>query len=371
MWTVPTNQLQDSTQHGLWIHSSTGQLTADIQPPLNPDDETHLFPGQISNMSYVKGFTTQEATAIESLSLRQYHEICDLHFAQDHVDFIPTTATVTPGVMSSWPKIAWGDSLGIASLPSADFYIREDWSLSFSDLTLGADLMGNGWMRCRSHDFSGNLPNEIVLNVHGPDRTTWLSQANHIFSSLSISSNLDDYVLVYKVEFEIRLVHAAMSPCPAGYLFLCPPADFEISGGKSFRWPRSFAYWSLEPSGVPKLSTEEAKRLGFPAFQLNTWITGWAWDDSVYAGIRKLHEAKGFDPNGRAVAQHLNEPLYELAPMPLFSEGENLVRITRRTRVGAPPRRVIVTPKKRRNKKTLKQRVKCTKQRKRTQTLLS
>ncbi|KAJ7036907.1 hypothetical protein C8F04DRAFT_999528, partial [Mycena alexandri] len=135
---------------------------------------------------------------------------------------------------------------------------------------------------------------EIILTVYSYGREGWFSQANHIFSRLQIPSNLDDYVLVEGVYFTITIGNAGEDLYP-GYLFLCPKEDFQTSPS-SVSWPNCPAYWSLDPEGVEILSTEEAARLGFPSFQLATEVEGSSWDPSVYAGLRKFHEAKGFDP---------------------------------------------------------------------------
>ncbi|KAJ7107486.1 hypothetical protein C8R44DRAFT_597450, partial [Mycena epipterygia] len=68
------------------------------------------------------------------------------------------------------------------------------------------------------------------------------------------------------------------------------------------------AYWSLDPSGAQSLTPEEADRLGFPSIKASTEVRTRSWDASVYAGLRKFHEAKGFDPDSQDVARHLGEP---------------------------------------------------------------
>jgi hypothetical protein len=87
-----------------------------------------------------------------------------------------------------------------------------------------------------------------------------------------------------------------------GYLFLCPLADLQVDAPTSFRIPAQPAYWSLDPSGVKRLSGKVAKTLGFPAIQVEMYAIVQSWDASVYDGIRKFHEAKGFDPYGQEVA---------------------------------------------------------------------
>jgi hypothetical protein len=112
------------------------------------------------------------------------------------------------------------------------------------------------------------------------------------------------------IEFKLVIAPTAEDP-PMGYLFLCPPEHFQTAPS-SFRWPECPAYWSLDPSGVERLSTEDTTRLGFPSISLSTYVHGKSWDDSVYTGLRQLHQAKGFDPDSLDVARHLECPLYQL-----------------------------------------------------------
>ncbi|KAJ7775403.1 hypothetical protein B0H16DRAFT_1756734 [Mycena metata] len=88
--------------------------------------------------------------------------------------------------------------------------------------------------------------------------------------------------------------------------------DFQ-TGRTSFRWPKRPAYWSLDPEGLEGLSVEEAERLGFPPFQLATTVVGKSWNASVYAGLRRFHQAKGYDPDSQEVAIHLGLPLVQLS----------------------------------------------------------
>ncbi|KAF7337287.1 hypothetical protein MSAN_02281300 [Mycena sanguinolenta] len=79
-----------------------------------------------------------------------------------------------------------------------------------------------------------------------------------------------------------------------------------------YQWPACPAYWSLDPSGADRLSTEDAKSLGFPTIHIETFMAGHCWDRSVYQGLRRFHEGKGFDPNSQEVARELGYPLYEV-----------------------------------------------------------
>ncbi|KAJ6555792.1 hypothetical protein B0H19DRAFT_1376833 [Mycena capillaripes] len=140
---------------------------------------------------------------------------------------------------------------------------------------------------------------------------SWLSQANHIFSRLQITSNFDDYAVTDYIWFQI-VISASEEESPAGFLFLCPTEDFR-TGPFSFWWPECPAYWSLDPLGNERLTAEEATELGFPSLRLHTSIGGMSWDASVYAGLRQFHKAKGFDPDRQDVARYLGQPLYQLS----------------------------------------------------------
>ncbi|KAJ7677083.1 hypothetical protein DFH06DRAFT_1169723, partial [Mycena polygramma] len=137
---------------------------------------------------------------------------------------------------------------------------------------------------------------------------SWLSQSNHIFERCQIRSNLADYVFVRDAFFKVTI--STTKGVPAGFLFFCPVDDLRISTS-SLGWPACPAYWSLDPSGTPSLSMEEANKAGFPELQFNTKIWGKSWDSSVYAGLRKFHRAKGFDPYSQDVALHLGHKLYQ------------------------------------------------------------
>ncbi|KAJ7928201.1 hypothetical protein B0H13DRAFT_2311740 [Mycena leptocephala] len=139
----------------------------------------------------------------------------------------------------------------------------------------------------------------------------WLSQANHIFSCLQITSNFQDYVLLRRIEFEITL-SATKENLPTGFLFLSPEEDFE-TGPSSFCWPDCAGYLAADPRGIQRLSTEHATQLGFASIQLQVTIEGNYWDANVYAGIRQFHQAKGFDPDSWDVAWHLAYPLFRLS----------------------------------------------------------
>ncbi|KAJ7822130.1 hypothetical protein B0H13DRAFT_1659866 [Mycena leptocephala] len=157
----------------------------------------------------------------------------------------------------------------------------------------------------------------------------WLSQANHIFSCLGITSDFTDYgapetISWYCPPFDLFNQSLALEHCPLGYLFVCPEKDLQI-GPSSFRMPDCPAYWSLDPSGAERLSPEQAAELGFPSIELDTSTLLDSWDADVYAALRQFHRAKGFDPDSQDVAQHLGYPLFQLpsAVDALFAHGKS------------------------------------------------
>ncbi|KAJ6474267.1 hypothetical protein C8R45DRAFT_834851 [Mycena sanguinolenta] len=149
---------------------------------------------------------------------------------------------------------------------------------------------------------------------------SWLAQANYIFNQLKITSNHHKYIpyshfqliteFVQSVGFHLEIGTTTQNP-PDAYLFLCSPEDFR-TGPTSFRQPNCPAYWSLDPSGSDPLSQEEASSLGFPSIKLRTTVNALRWDETVYAGLRKFDQCKGFDPEIQDIAKELGYPLYEI-----------------------------------------------------------
>ncbi|KAF7353196.1 hypothetical protein MSAN_01507300 [Mycena sanguinolenta] len=155
----------------------------------------------------------------------------------------------------------------------------------------------------------------------------WLAQANHIFAKLQEQEHVENYVCVWDVLFQLRI--AVECHISEGYLFVCPPQHFHTgteAHANLYQWPACPAYWSLEPSGADRLSTEDAKNLGFPTIHIETTMYGHSWDRSIYTGLQQFHEGKGFDPESREVARHLGYPLYEVssdrAPFPAHEDSK-------------------------------------------------
>ncbi|KAJ7828052.1 hypothetical protein B0H14DRAFT_2452446 [Mycena olivaceomarginata] len=179
------------------------------------------------------------------------------------------------------------------------------------------EVLPNSWTRHNAPlTYQRHLEVEFIENQ--PRRSeSWLAQANHIFTQLQETAHSEDYVCVSIISFMLQLLpNACNTDEPDGYLFVCPSEDFRV-GPDLFRWPDCPAYWSLDPSGAARLSTEDAKNLGFPIIHIETILHGRSWDSSVYDGLRQFHRGKGFDPDSREAAIHCGYPLYELSSEPV------------------------------------------------------
>ncbi|KAJ7711215.1 hypothetical protein B0H16DRAFT_637208 [Mycena metata] len=195
------------------------------------------------------------------------------------------------------------------------------------DPRLAGDLMPDSWTRYNLHQIL------VIAAIHRDlsfeCAELWLSQANHIFSSLQIRCNHNQYgvcmnlilplpltmhveVVIDWVRFTRVFSPTTRSSCPSqGWLFLCPDAQLR-SGPCSFRWPDCAAYWSRDPFGAVRLSPEEAEEAGFPLITLELRVWGDSWDSIDYAELWRFHQAKGFAPDSQEIARHLGHPLYQL-----------------------------------------------------------
>ncbi|KAJ7111774.1 hypothetical protein C8R44DRAFT_985271 [Mycena epipterygia] len=257
MWLRPINCT-------FWIRCSTGRLCADPFPS-GLDGPTPVFflptgtflPHDIISLNE----QNQEAAAISSLTLEVYHEISNWHRSHPRISTSMRATANLGGIMYYSLDSQFDDWVEIAHLPDAGFF-DSPWATREE---VGGQAMDNGWTRYNSGDVFG-LEFQKEVWIKGGSGGTWLSQANYIFSRLQITSNYENY-----------------------------------------------AYWSLDPSGVGRLSMAEATQLGFPWIQLTTGIYGASWDASVYAGLRQFHQAKGFDPESQDVARHLKCRLFQLS----------------------------------------------------------
>lgn len=144
-----------------------------------------------------------ESTAIFSLTLDQYHEICHLHLSQTRRLPVSAHTTVYLGqIISCSPGSRFEDS-DLIAYPHECYLSDWGWDLD-------GYRMSNGWTRYVLHVrnnlyltqtvserdsfhacdvLSGEL---ISREIHFHHLTTWLVQANHIFHRVQIKSNREN-----------------------------------------------------------------------------------------------------------------------------------------------------------------------------------
>ncbi|KAF7337293.1 hypothetical protein MSAN_02281900 [Mycena sanguinolenta] len=305
------NVIGPSMEISVWIRSSTGHLCLDLAQG-GPDMSTDLswWGIHVLRLENVSLDTPDlEDGIISSLSEDQYHKLCS------H----PSIARFQSWQVSTEHPVGSGifrmDSQhGTCVRITEPLQTLHELELHWNNYGNAPDeRLPNSWIRYDSHR-TNTLQLELRLPfwTHGIAKA-WLAQANCIFAELEETTHVEDYVCVYTVKFTLRISEG--HDIPEGYLFVCPPEDFRTHTEPHvnlYQWPACPAYWSLDPSGADRLSTEDARNLGFPAIHIETMMSGDSWDRSVYEGLRRFHEGKGFDPDSREVARRLGYPLYEV-----------------------------------------------------------
>ncbi|KAJ7347932.1 hypothetical protein DFH08DRAFT_155073 [Mycena albidolilacea] len=176
---------------------------------------------------------------------------------------------------------------------------------SIEDNTEGAIVLENDWIRIHSTNVADRYSRQMLCN--SDCSSGWPAQAHHIFNSLDITSDLEDYVFVEGIQYQLCFLGPIDNLSP-GYLFLCPLANLQSQVPTRFRSRACVAYWSLDPSGTEWLNSEDARDLGFPDMKISVEVLGRAWDPDVYVGIRQFQEAKGFDPHTQDAALEAGFP---------------------------------------------------------------
>ncbi|KAJ6464441.1 hypothetical protein C8R45DRAFT_1107340 [Mycena sanguinolenta] len=292
----------------VWIRPSTGELCLDlVQGGPETSFELPLWRVPVLRLENVSlNAPDSEDIIISTLSEDQYHQLCSDHpIARFECFQACTQHPVGPGIFRSDSQ--YGTCVRITE-PLV--LLKEELSW---DGTPG-ELLPNSWVR---YDFR-RMHSTIELELHllfwsYNIQKAWLAQANYICAELDEAANVEDYVCVDQIRFILRCLPTANHADPKGYLFVCPFQDFRAEPhAHLYQWPACPAYWSLDPSGADRLSTEDARVLGFPRIHIETVAIGLSFDHSVYKGLRRFHEGKGFNPDSEEVARRLEYPLYEV-----------------------------------------------------------
>ncbi|KAF7353268.1 hypothetical protein MSAN_01514700 [Mycena sanguinolenta] len=297
----------------IWIRSATGELCLDLaqRGPSMRSQFDYYHPVRLEKVSW--DAPDLEDMIISSLSEGQYHELCyNYSTFQSQRFLVSTQHPVGPGIfrLDSQYRI----TVPLQTLPESELH----WN-DYGNGNAPGELLPNSWIR---YDFPRMFALELGLNLWFPlyeIRKAWMAQANHIFAKLQEREQVEDYVCIDDLQFHLRITDER--DIPEGYLFVCPPQDFRTGiepHAHLYQWPTCPAYWSLHPSGADRLRTEDAKNLGFPAIHIETSVQGWSWDRSVYQGLRRFHEGKGFDPDSGEVARRLEYPPFEVLSDPVL-----------------------------------------------------
>ncbi|KAJ7223428.1 hypothetical protein GGX14DRAFT_658107 [Mycena pura] len=246
----------------LWIRASTGRLCVEFTPNAHDELMAMRYKGLSSQINLLE--PDQASKMIDAMSLADYHDACAHQQSIRAWEVSSPVKLGTVGVLTpmdeKWTELAYITPRVRSSYPST-------WDCQNSL------IMENGWTRMA-------IPGQLHLQ---------LSQCN----------------------FESPTCRDCF---PKGFLFLCPATDLRTDDGSMLQHLDSVAYWSLDPTGIERLSAEDAKDLGFPAIKLKMTAWGHSFNGSVYDGLREFHQAKGFNPDSQDVARHLGCPLCELAP---------------------------------------------------------
>ncbi|KAF7353288.1 hypothetical protein MSAN_01516800 [Mycena sanguinolenta] len=297
----------------VWIQPRTGRPCLDfIRGGAGIGSELHWWDINI-NTPCLENISLDapdsEDAIISSLSEDQYHELSSQPSITRHQWFeVSTEYPVGPGIFRL------DSQCGTCVRITEPFQILREVALNWYNYENAPDEpLPNSWIR---YNFPCMFTLNLELNLWFPSyeiRQAWLAQANHIFAELQELEHIEDYVCVYRVQFILQIPYK--HNIPEGYVFVCPPEDFRTNTephANSYQWPACPAYWSLNPSGADRLSTEDARILGFPAIHIETIMLGHSWDHSIYQGLQRFHEGKGFDPYSREVARQLEYPLFEV-----------------------------------------------------------
>ncbi|KAF7340657.1 hypothetical protein MSAN_02137700 [Mycena sanguinolenta] len=137
------------------------------------------------------------AMFVDSVTLEEYHRICTRNLSHHRRFDLSASTTVNFGAAFRFSNDRLKNSVEIAFSPSVEAPRLRNWT-NFERGT--GEVMPGGWTRFQSgHVFNDTVH---VSSTIPPYRHTWLSQANHIFRHLHITSNFEDYVNSEDEDFE-------------------------------------------------------------------------------------------------------------------------------------------------------------------------
>ncbi|KAJ7215541.1 hypothetical protein GGX14DRAFT_443045 [Mycena pura] len=149
--------------------------------------------------------------------------------------------------------------------------------------------------------------------------TSWLSQANFCISGTSFQDRerntygtIDTLNCIIIVDTESRHQLRREGTLREAYLFPCPIRVRYHARRIGLEFPHADQwYWSLDPSGVTKMTVEECDSVGLPRWKFFFLPTVNAWHEYHYNAIREFSETRGFHPYSNDVTRQLGLALAE------------------------------------------------------------
>ncbi|KAJ7649172.1 hypothetical protein B0H17DRAFT_1338774 [Mycena rosella] len=305
-WLRATGQLLVPKQYTVWIRRSTGRLCLDVSPALSNFEDGCEIHGK------------------RALSL----ELEDIHILLGHLPRWESSLLMAQGNLSVGGVLGFttekpneaqpGRVLELACLPGCktEFYPWDEWPADFN-----SEVMCNGWTRF-------DLPGR-TLGVHHIESSQitysplWI-KIRDLFSASPAAMLVKDIefsLSVWYPEDEYSLDDTFLTNKFPGslYLFACPLDVRQVGERGVIQIPASNEafYWSLDPSGVEKLTGGQAEGFNLPSVSFAVRFWGYSWNQTKYDVLQRFYLDKGYNPASIDVAQELDYPLFEVHDQPL------------------------------------------------------
>ncbi|KAJ7602526.1 hypothetical protein FB45DRAFT_175508 [Roridomyces roridus] len=184
------NFLHDRTEninHIQWIRQSTGRICMDLARNHGIQGHHDIYPlfgfGPNTAIKYTE--SASDARVLEALSISQFHAIVSKELATEEQWYtLDKTLDVRPGAIVS-PGSDIRLTMEVA-YPLEVAINYDNWECHWHCISVVK--MENGWTRIDSHQSYGNSVS-LYLSADVSTEEAWLSQANHVFKQLQITSN--------------------------------------------------------------------------------------------------------------------------------------------------------------------------------------
>ncbi|KAJ6512483.1 hypothetical protein C8R45DRAFT_1206575, partial [Mycena sanguinolenta] len=173
-----------------FIRRSTGQLCLDIVP--GSRSLVYLVPRSLLTLRGLESLAGEDSkgAVIDLLTLEQYHAIPYYELSVYRIATISSSATANIGGVYHCPSDnTIDDVVEIAWLPNAEVWSPSFWYSCGSGSSFG-ELVADGWTCLKSTDI---VDTKTRVEFSTNDDAFWLSQANHIFTALQISSDFQNH----------------------------------------------------------------------------------------------------------------------------------------------------------------------------------